>query len=189
MWHAVRFAALESLGTSISKILLAGVCFGLMRFGGVAVAELSQINNTLVFGYPRCGASSGFNTLSRKKDQRFERELGERHFNWIREVNRQRKSEEMRKGWEAAGGPQFPRTRRSEDIFTYAEPSMGMYLCIFVSAKCTRRQAQANKLSLSLNKKKRSKEAKWANRVNNNEERGNGYFGERVSFKRQGISR
>jgi len=81
MWHAVRFAALESLGTSISKILLAGVCFGLMRFGGVAVAELSQINNTLVFGYPRCGASSGFNTLSRKKDQRFERELGERHFN------------------------------------------------------------------------------------------------------------
>jgi len=33
----------------------------------------------------------------------------------------------------AAGGPKFPRTRRSEDIFTYAEPSMGLYLCISVS--------------------------------------------------------
>lgn len=146
MWHAVRFVALESLFPSsyILKLLfLAGVCFDhALCCVGVARQNFHKLITLWFFG-----ASSGFNTLSWNQKPK---ELGERHFNWIREVNRHRKAKRYGMGWRSSWRTEIsknPPLRRYIHLCWAIHGLVSLYLGIWVSAKCTRRDDRRKQIN------------------------------------------
>lgn len=122
LWH------LKHILRSISQILRQVFCllFGLWGRGS------QNFHKLITLWLPMWSIGRVQHTKPRPKTKDSS-ELGERHFNWIREVNRQRKSGKMGMGssWQTAISKNPPHRRYSIYLLTYAEPAERV--CIFVS--------------------------------------------------------
>lgn len=126
-----------------ATFFLAGVCFDhALCCVGVARQNFHKLITLWFFG-----GSSGFNTLSWNQKPK---ELGERHFNWIREVNRHRKAKRCGMGWKSSWRTEIsknPPLRRYIHLCWAIHGLVSLYLGIWVSAKCTRRDDRRKQIN------------------------------------------